>query len=170
MKPEQSGKKAGRFAQHVRVVKQVRDEPRRIMRLLRDWLLRLWAARGGGFYGLGVVVTFLVLEVRMLLGDVSGSDSVADFLVGELLEYVFRLGFLSFLNGFVALLWPAFLLEWLGAWGIAVLVCAYLTFERMLRPTVEAWFPELREARERRIEHKREKRRRKEEKRAGRRP
>lgn len=149
-------KKEGRFARHVRVAKQLRREPRSVVSLFRGWLLDLWQARGGGFYGLGCVITFISLEVKMLAADIAGSDSVSEAVVFEALEYVARFGFLSFVNGFLALLWPAFLLQWLNAWGFVVLLAGYIGFERGLRPLIETWFPELKEARVRKEWRKRE--------------
>ena len=149
--------KEGRIARHVRVAKQVRHDPGSVPSMLRDWLLGLWAARGGGFYGLGWVVTFIFLEVKMLATDIGGSDNVTQAVMFEALEYVLRIGFLSFLNGFLALLWPAFLLGWLQVWGVAILIVGYIGFEYGLRPVAEARFPELQEARARKAERKREK-------------
>jgi len=104
---------------------------------LRNWLLKMWRAKGGGFYGLGFVIAFITLEIRMFAAEFSGSDSVAEFIIGEALESLLRIGFLSFLNGFLALLWPVYLLERLGLWGIAILIGGYFGFERVLRPIVE---------------------------------
>ncbi|MEJ2603249.1 MAG: hypothetical protein P8172_08120 [Gammaproteobacteria bacterium] len=157
-------KKEGRIARQLRIASEVRQEPRTAVTLIRSWLARLWAARGGGLYGLGVVVSFLVLEARTISGDFAASAGIADFLAGEIVEFVFRLGFMSFLNGFLALLWPVYVLERFEFWGLALLVAAYLVFEHALRPVVESRLPELAEARAERAERKREKRARKEDK------
>lgn len=153
--------KEGRVAKHLRVAREVRAEPRLAVRLTRDWLVGLWAAKGGGFYGLGVVVTFLILEASTIAGDISGSESLAGFIGGELLEYVFRFGVQSFINGLLAFIWPAFVLERLEVWGLLLLVGGYFVFEYALKPTVENWAPELKAAREARAERRREKRERK---------
>ena len=116
--------------------------------MLRAALVRLWQARGGGFYGLGYVVTFIVLEVKLFTGEFLGSESFIRFVTSEILEYVFRFGVLSLVNGVLALIWPVFVLSWLGAWGFAVLAVGYFAFERLGRPVVERWFPEIGEARE----------------------
>ena len=150
-------KKEGRIARQVRIAKEVRAEPRTALTLIRGWLVGLWTARGGGLYGLGVVVGFLILEVRMIAGDLAESSGVADFLVGEIVEFVFRLGFMSVVNGFLALLWPLWVLERLGVWGIVLLAGAYAAFEYGLRPLVESRVPELAEAREAKAARRREK-------------
>lgn len=132
---------------------------------LRNWLLQMWRARGGGFYGLGFVIAFITLEIRMFAAEFGGSDSVAEVIIAEALESLLRIGFLSFLNGFLALLWPVYLLDRLGLWGIAILIGGYFGFERVLRPIVENWFPELQDHRiereTRKLEKIKEKRTRK---------
>lgn len=142
----------GRIARHLDAVREIRREPRAAARMVRAALLRLWRARGGGFYGLGYVVAFIVLEVRFVTSEFLGSEGIAQFVAHELLEYLFRFGWMTFLNGLLALIWPAFVLAWLGAWGIAVLVVGYFAFEHAARPLIEKWVPEIkdhREARER---------------------
>jgi hypothetical protein len=110
-------------------------------------MLDIWRSRGGGFYGLGYLIAFVVLEIRMVVDDIMGASSVADFALGRLLELVFRLGFLSFINVFQALLWPVFVLELLGSLGIIALIGSYLAFEYALKPGIERLFPELAEHR-----------------------
>lgn len=161
-------KKEGRIARHLRVAGEVRREPRTALTLIRGWLVRLWAARGGGLYGLGVVVSFLILEARMIAGDLADSAGVADFLVGEIVEFVFRLGYMSFVNGLLALLWPLYVLERLELWGLVLLAAGYAVFEYGLRPLVESRVPELVEAREARAAQKQAKRDRKAAKKAAR--
>jgi hypothetical protein len=150
-----TGKKEGRLARHLRVARQICHEPRSVTTLARGWLLGLWQARGGGFYGLGFVIAFVALEIDMLVTDIGGSSSVSEALLLEALEYVFRIGILSFLNGLLALLWPFILISLLGWWAVALLIGGYIVFEHGLRPLVETRFPELREARERKVARKR---------------
>lgn len=126
---------------------------------LRHWLLKMWRAKGGGFYGLGFVIAFITLEIRMFAAEFIGSDSVAEVIIEEALESVLRIGILSFFNGFLALLWPVYLLERMELWGIAVLIGGYFGFERVLRPIVENWLPELKEHRTERENRKLEKKR-----------
>jgi hypothetical protein len=96
--------KEGRIARSWRVFKQLRKEPKPIGPLLWEAMVGMWRARGGGFYGLGYVVAFVYFEARMFAGDVLESESVADFAAAQIFEYVLRLGFLSFVNAFMALL------------------------------------------------------------------
>ena len=119
-------------------------EPRKAPGMLRAALLGLWRARGGGFYGLGFVITFVVLEVQTTMAQLACSTSFVGFVTEQLLEFVFRLAWNSLLNTFLALIWPVLLLNLVGGWGIALLVVGYFGYERILRPRVELLIPELR--------------------------
>ena len=137
----------GWIARQVRTARQIRREPRSAITMLRAAVVRLWVARGGGYYGLGYLVAFIALEVQMITSELAESAGVADFVTSQALEFVLRIGFMSFLNGFLALFWPVYLLDWLGGPGLLVLLAGYLVFERVLRPFVENHIPELKEAR-----------------------
>ncbi len=140
--------KEGRLARHRRIAREIYAEPRSIPGHIRRALISAWAGRGAGFYGLGWIVTFIAMEVNMIAGEVVESGSVGEFLGSQLLEYLLRIGFMSFLNSLLALLWPAYVLEWVGGlWGVTLLVGGYLMFEYGIRPIVEGVFPELKEAR-----------------------
>lgn len=132
------------MSRHARHARMVWHDPRSLGTLIRQGLLGLWRARGGGLYGLGYVVAFVLLEVKVVVGEFAGSEGVIAFLGDQLLEYLLRLGLMSFVNVVLAFLWPLLLLERLGVWGLLLLPAAYLLFERWLRPRVEAAFPELR--------------------------
>lgn len=138
--------KEGYVARHVRVAGQIVREPRFVLQLVRSWMLKLWQAKGAGFYGLGYVAVFVSLEVRSLTGDLGGSDGVSGFLAGQVLDYLLRISIESFMNGVFALIWPLHVFLWLEVWAIPVLALAFLVFERYIRPKVESWFPELNEA------------------------
>ncbi len=132
-------KKAGRIERYKRQARQIREDPKSIGTMIRDGLVGVWRARGGGFYGLGYLITFMVLEIRLVVGDVSESEGVVEFVSSQLIEFIFRFGIQSFINGFLAFMWPVYILDWLGAWGVAVLIGGYFGFEKLLRPTVEGW-------------------------------
>jgi len=142
--PEARGRREGRFRRHLRVAGEVGREPKRLYPLLRTGFIDTWRSRGGGFYGLGYVVTFVYFEIAMVVGDALDSEGVGDFAVGQILEYVLRLGLLSFVNVFRALLWPFFVLEHLGWVGIILLAAGFAGFEYLLKPLVEQYLPELR--------------------------
>ncbi|MDH3641704.1 MAG: hypothetical protein OES38_06390, partial [Gammaproteobacteria bacterium] len=79
-----------------------------------------------------------------LAGDVGESATVVDFVASQAAEYLFRFTVMSFVNVFLAMIWPFYLLQWVGVWGFAILGGGYLVFELVLRPVVEGWLPELR--------------------------
>ena len=144
---EPSPRTPGRIARHVQTAQQIYAEPRSAIGMLRTFVVRLWVARGAGFYGLGYLAAFVVLEVRMFAGEIVESDGVVELVTHQALEYVLRIGFMSFVNSFLALLWPIYVARWLGGWGLLMLLGGYLAFEHLLRPQVEAHIPELKEAR-----------------------
>jgi hypothetical protein len=156
--------KQGRFARHFQEAKRLSREPTYAFPLLRRWLIALWATRGGGFYGLGYVVTFVVLEVISLeQGVLSGSSS---FIAAQAVQYVIGFSIDSIGNTIRAAIWPVFLIDWLGPLGILLFFAGGFVFERAVRPSVEAWLPDLKEAREQRVRAKQEKRERRRAKRA----
>ena len=148
MPSDDGPRKEGRLARHRRIAREIYSEPRSINGHLRRALISAWASRGAGFYGLGWIFAFIAMEVNMIAGEVAESGSISEFLGSQLLEYLLRIGFMSFLNSMLALLWPAYVLQWAGAlWGFALLAGGYLMFEYGVRPIVEAVLPELKVAR-----------------------
>ncbi|MFP6817316.1 MAG: hypothetical protein VB949_16845 [Pseudomonadales bacterium] len=133
----------GRIARHLGVLREIRDEPRRIVSLMGDGLFSTWRARGGGFFGLGYLIAFVVLELQMISTEVRGSDGVVEFFTSQIVEYIFRFAVQSLVNVILALIWPVYVLQWLGGWGLVALGGGYLLFEKVLRPYVEGWFPQL---------------------------
>src|SRR5262245_17046880 len=141
--PTDSDKKEGRFARDMRLALHLGRQPAAILPLLRRWLAKLWASRGGGFYGLGYVVTFVALEIRSL----SGGLTTVSGLVAQVAQYVLRFSIDSLRNVISALIWPAHLFEWLGGpAGLVALAVGYAAFELAIRPLMQAWLPEVREA------------------------
>ena len=140
---KQSRKKESRLRHHWRVAGELKEDPKRATPLLREAIVNVWQARGGGLYGLGYIVAFCVFEVQFFLTEIGESQGVGDFLSGQLIEYVLRFGVQSIINGFLALLWPLHLINAFGPWAIVALIAAFLGFEKLLRPTVERHFPEL---------------------------
>jgi hypothetical protein len=157
--PSDSNTKESRFARDARLALHLGRQPAAIVPLLRSWLVKLWASRGGGFYGLGYVVTFVALEIRSL----SGGLTTVSGLLAQAAQYVLRFSVDSLRNVVSALIWPAHLFEWLGGpAGLIALAVGYAVFEFAIRPLVQAWLPEVGEAmaeQERRKQEKRERRR-----------
>jgi len=141
-------KAEGRFARHRRIAQEIYAEPRSFAGFVRDGFISVWVSHGAGFYGLGWIVTFVVLEVNMFSGELFASDGIADFFGSQLFEYVLRVGFMSFVNTLLAAIWPVYVLQWLSGYGVVVLIGGYYGFEKLLRPVVESRFPELGKARQ----------------------
>ncbi len=97
----------------------------------------MWRARGGGYYGMGYVVSYFVLEIRMLVGDLQETEGVADFITGQVLGFFVE----SFINAFVALAWPFLLIAKYELWGVGLLIVGYFVFERLIKPSLVKWFP-----------------------------
>jgi NhaP-type Na+/H+ or K+/H+ antiporter len=163
--PTEPRAKEWRIARDVRMALQLGREPAKIVPTLRRWLVRLWASKGGGYYGLGYVVTFVVLEVKSLAGDMTSVAGIES----QAVQYILRFSIDSFLNILFALLWPIRVLEWLGGWGLLVLAAGYAAFDFAIRPVVEAWLPDVKEAVAERERLKQEKKEAKRLKRAARR-
>jgi len=113
----------------------------------RRRFLGIWQGKGGGLYGLGYALTFVALEVRALGSDIAASDSAAGFLAGQVFGYLIRISFDSILNALYALVWPLVLLQSLGVWAAGALTGAFLIFACAGRHRLDAWFPEVAEAR-----------------------
>jgi hypothetical protein len=163
--PDEKEKLQERFVRHSRIAKRLAREPRVAFPMLRDWLIALWATKGGGFYGLGYVATLLTLEAISFEQDAAKAASsvsgVESFVISQAIQYVTRVGVDSIMNTIRAVVWPAYLFDWLGVPGVVAFVAGAIVFERVVRPYVETRFPELAAARRERLQKKQEKRDRK---------
>jgi hypothetical protein len=162
---DETPKKESRLTRDLRTVQEISRDPRSIFPRARGWCVKLWAANGGGFFGLGYVLTLVALEATTLASAV-GESSTSGFIVGQAVQYLLRISIESFLNAFLALVWPLYLWQWLGVYSLVVLAVGYIAFEYALRPLIEHWLPELEQARLERARVKQEKRDRKKQKRA----
>jgi len=131
-----------RLSESVGSVRHAIEEPRSVPRQARDTLLRLWRIRGGGFYGLGYVVTFVVLEVHAFLANWVSANDIVGMVVQEVLQFLFRFTAQSVLNGIIALAWPFYVLKYLGGFGLVVLGLSWWLFDRYARPWIVARLPE----------------------------
>lgn len=137
-----------RLEDSVGTVRGIVAEPRSVGTVLQDGLLKIWRSRGGGFYGFGYVICFIVLEVRMFIGNFEGNSDVVTMVVQEVLQFLFRFTVQSFLNGMLAFLWPAFVLDLLKGWGILVIGVGWVVFDRWGKARIDAWWPESKPAQE----------------------
>lgn len=115
------------------LVQEPRSFPRELKLHLLKWARATWNARGGGFYACGFVVTFLFLEVKLLLTELFTSAGSADFLIGQVFQLVLRFTVDSLVNTLLALIWPAMVLSVSPVNGVVFLVVGYLIFKWFLR-------------------------------------
>ena len=136
-----------RFGSIVATTRLIYAQPRQIGTIAREAAITLWSSRGGGFYGLGYLVTFLVLETRTLFSGVATSETVLGFIGQEVTQVFFRVAFESLLNSALAFLWPLYVLQLLSNWGIVVLVLGWWAYGKWAVPYVAALGVESRERR-----------------------
>ncbi|MEM7221171.1 MAG: hypothetical protein AAF515_22620 [Pseudomonadota bacterium] len=134
----------GQVQQAVHLVDVGVHEPRALPGMLRSALISVWGARGGGLFGLGYAVTFVVLEIRTLIGNAAELVGSGQGVMAEMLSYLLRLGYESLLNMLFAFIWPALAVQWGGSAMFWALVLAFIVFEWGVRPLVERRIPELR--------------------------
>ena len=113
--------------------------PRALLNVIRRSIRTLWDARGGGCYAFGFVVTFVWLEIRMILDDIFEATSIGDFFGEQLLEMLFRYIGESFQNTIKAFIWPVYVIEVSPTWGVGILVGSYFVFTRLIKKPLEAW-------------------------------
>ncbi len=95
--------------------------------------------RGGGLYAVGYALTFVFLEVRTVISEIAGAESIGDFFSNQLFEFVFRFLGDSLRNMIQAFMWPVEIVTLappLGAIGLGI---AFLVFDKVLRGPIEQW-------------------------------
>lgn len=147
-------KKPGYLRRYASVGRAVAEDPSTIKTLLRAAAIKAWSAKGGGLYGLGFVIYFVVLEVRMLVEEIIASSGVVDFIVEQAFQLVLRFAFESLGNVLLAFLWPIKLVGETGWVGIVLLVVGFFSFERWGRAWIEAQVPDLASANRARVADK----------------
>jgi hypothetical protein len=135
-----------RLEESVGTVRGIVAEPRSAGTMLHDGLLKIWRTRGGGFYGLGYLVCFVVLEVQAFVGNFQGNGDVMTMVVQEVVQFFLRFTAQSFLNSLLAFLWPAFVVEYLKGWGLVLIGVGWVVFDRWAKPLINAWLPGLKPA------------------------
>ena len=106
---------------------------------LRRWFAKVWQIRGGGLYACGYAVTFLVLEVRSLAGDVFEAEGIVDFFTEQIVETLFRFLGESLSNMIYAFMWPLQVISYRPPLGAIGLGLAFLLFDLVLRKPIERW-------------------------------
>ena len=146
--------------------KELLHNPRKVAPLTKEIFVRVWRTRGGGWYGIGYIITFIYREIRLFGEDIVGADSLYDFATEQFFQSLVRWFSESIINMVQAFLWPLRLIELTSpAIGIAILFGIHFAFEYFVRPIAEGHIPELKQDRLERESSKRNKRERKHRKR-----
>lgn len=140
-KPKLKQRLANRVDQRVQQAAAASDNPRLLWVWLRSALLRMWRLRGGGFYGLGFVLTFVGLQLASLLEDAAEAQGPVDFLTSQMAEALIRLLGDTLSNLIQAFLWPFLFVGWTGPYGLLLLLGSFLAFDRWGKPWINAQFP-----------------------------
>ncbi|MEQ8330348.1 MAG: hypothetical protein RH859_07815 [Longimicrobiales bacterium] len=75
----------------------------------------MWEDRGGGYYALCAVLTFLFLEGEALVDDVLAADGIGDLIQGGIVEWLISFGLDTIMNTLLAAIWPV---EWIDRMGV----------------------------------------------------
>ncbi len=121
------------------LVKEPKAFPKKTAQAMRPWFRKVWKARGGGLYACGFVLTFIYLEVSMLIGEIVAATGFVDFFTEQLLELPLRFVSESFQNMIAAFMWPVPLIQFSPPWGIAILGAIYLLFTYLIKEHLEKW-------------------------------
>ena len=121
------------------LVSEPRAFPTALIEFLRQSVRTLWDARGGGLYACGFVITFLWLEVTMVLDEFAASSSIGGFFGEQSLEFFFRFTFMSLANSLQAFVWPLLIIAIDPLWGGILLAAMYFIFPRYLKKPLERW-------------------------------
>jgi hypothetical protein len=111
--------------------------------IIKRWFAKVWKVRGGGLYACGYAVTFIVLEVTTVVGEIADATSIRDFFTSQLVEFIFRFVGDSLVNLIKALMWPVYFLEWNPVYGGIALGVMYFVFATYLKKPITDWlFPD----------------------------
>ena len=111
--------------------------------IIKRWFAKVWKVRGGGLYACGYAVTFIVLEVTTVVGEIADATSIRDFFTSQLVEFIFRFVGDSLVNLIKALMWPVYFLEWNPVYGGIALGVMYFVFATYLKKPISDWlFPD----------------------------
>ncbi|MDX1481623.1 MAG: hypothetical protein R3315_08110 [Woeseiaceae bacterium] len=113
--------------------------PRAAQESFRRGFRKVWSARGGGLYATGFFITFVWLEIRLLLEDLLDAADPGDFVVGQAIELLLRFTVESLVNTLEAFLWPLLLIGFRPPAGLVALAVLYVLFPLTLKKPLEKW-------------------------------
>ncbi len=113
--------------------------PGALLTVIRRSFRTVWDARGGGLYACGYLLSFIWLEIRMLVNDILSAESFSGFFGEQIFEMFFRFLGESLQNMIAAFMWPVFVIEISPPWGIGILVAMFLVFARWIKEPLARW-------------------------------
>jgi len=105
----------------------------------RTWFAKVWHVRGGGLYPVGFALGFIYLDLSTVVSEVAESSSVGDFLINQLIEFVFRFAIDSIVNTIQAVMWPVYVIQLSPPYGAIGLGMAFLVFTIYIQEPIERW-------------------------------
>ncbi len=121
------------------LVNEPKRFPRALLNVIRRSFRTVWDARGGGLYACGYVLTFIWLEIRMLVDDILSAESISAFFGEQIFEIFFRYLGESLQNMIAAFMWPVFVIQISPPWSVGILVAMFVAFPRWIKQPLEAW-------------------------------
>ncbi len=121
------------------LVNEPKRFPRALLSVIRRSFRTVWDARGGGLYACGYVLTFIWLEIRMLVDDIMAAESISGFFGEQIFEIFFRYLGESLQNMIIAFMWPVFVIEISPPWGVGILAVMFVAFARWIKEPLEHW-------------------------------
>lgn len=114
-----------------------RELPSRLSAKMRRSLHTMYAARGGGLYAVGFVISFVILEVQSFFEGFQSSSGIGGLLGEQLLHLLLRFTLDSLGNTIQSLLWPLILINWSAIYGSILLVAGFFVFDRYIKKRLE---------------------------------
>jgi hypothetical protein len=105
----------------------------------RTWFGKVWKVRGGGLYACGYAITFAILEIKTIFGDVVEADGPIDFVKEQAFEMMFRFLGETLQNMISAFMWPVWFVQFNPPIGAIALGVAFFLFPVTLKKPIEHW-------------------------------
>ena len=125
---------------------EVQEQPSVVLSWIKQSLVNTWLLRGGGFYGLGYLVTFIVLQTQSLAQDFEEAEDALGFISAQIFQVVFKFFTDALANLIQAFIWPLLFLNLTGGWGLLMLMVGFIGFDRWCKPYINQRIPELQAA------------------------
>lgn len=124
-------------------VREVQHQPSVVLTWIKQSLVSTWLLRGGGFYGLGYLVTFIILQAQSLATDFVEAEDALSFLGSQIFQILFKF-FTDVIGNLIqAFIWPLMFLNLTGSWGLLILIVGFVGFDRWGKPYINQRIPEL---------------------------